>query len=65
MSKKSDYDEKQKKETLSMLDKLSKKIKTDKFKVRNKGWWHANLGGRMSFHVDVTNMDMEEDKPDS
>lgn len=63
--KSEDWEKKERKETLSLLDALSKKIKSGKFRVRNKGWWHSNIGGRMSFHVDVDNLDMEEDKSDS
>lgn len=60
-----DWDKRQEKEAISMLNALIKKIRYGKFKVRSKGWWHSNVGGRMSFHVDVTNLDMEEDENNS
>ena len=60
--KKPDWKNKQKKDALSLLKAVQKKIEKGELEVRGSGQWYANLGGRMSVHVDLTNLDQEDEE---
>ena len=58
--KKPDWKNNQKKKALSLLKAVQKKIEKGELEVRNSGQWYSNIGGRMSIHVDLTNLDLED-----
>lgn len=60
MSFKKRYDEKKKKEALSLLAILSKQIKLGKYKVENAGFWTSGLDGKMQFKFEIVNTDEKE-----
>ena len=57
-----DWKKKKKKDALSLLKAVQKKIENGELEVRNSGQWNSHLGGRMSVHVDLTNLDQKDEE---